>query len=126
VDIEYTAQYLQVLHGHAIAGLRTPNTLEALAAAKRHRLLPAREADALRDGYLFLRSVIDALRIVRGHAKDLVLPGIGSDEFIFLARRMGYTEDDWQAGAKRLAADITRHMEQARAIYTNRFAGKDA
>ncbi len=124
VDIEYAAQYLQVLHGHAVADLRTPNTLEALAAAERHRLLTAPEARALREAYLFLRSVIDALRIVRGHAKDLMLPDTGSDEFIFLARRMGYTEDDWQAGAGKLAADIARHMEQARTIYTHRFAEK--
>ena len=121
VDIEYAAQYLQVMHGHALAGIRTPNTLEALAAAERHRLLSAGEARALRNAYLFLRSIIDALRIVRGHAKDLVLPDIGSDEFIFLARRMGYTEDDWRAGARKLADDITRHMEQSRTIYANRF-----
>ena len=122
VDIEYTAQYLQVMHGHAVPDLRTPNTLEALAAAERHRLLSAREARALHDAYLFLRSVIDALRIVRGHAKDLVLPDMGSDEFIFLARRMGYREDDWRAGAKRLDGDIRQHMEQARTTYTNRFS----
>jgi glutamate-ammonia-ligase adenylyltransferase len=121
VDIEYTAQYLQVMHGHAVPDLRTPNTLEALAAAERHRLLPAREARALHDAYLFLRSVIDALRIVRGHAKDLVLPDVGSDEFIFLARRMGYEEDNWQAGAKKLDQDVGRHMEQARTTYANRF-----
>ena len=124
VDIEYTAQYLQVMQGHVVADLRTPNTLEALAAAERHRILPAGEARALREAYLFLRSVIDALRIVRGHAKDLVLPDTDSDEFIFLARRMGYTEDDWQGGANKLAADIARHMEQARTIYTHRFAEK--
>lgn len=121
VDIEYTAQYLQLMHGHAIPDLRTPNTLEALAAAERHRLLAADEAAALREAYLFLRNLIDAMRIVRGHAKDLVLPDTGSDEFIFLARRMGYTEDDWQGGAKKLAADIERHMEQARGIYAKRF-----
>lgn len=122
VDIEYAAQYLQVMHGHAIRTLRTSNTLEALTAAERHRLLPAPEARELREAYLFLRSVIDALRIVRGHAKDLVLPDVGSDEFIFLARRMGYTEDDWQAGAKALDADIRRHMERAGTTYTIRFA----
>jgi glutamate-ammonia-ligase adenylyltransferase len=122
VDIEYTTQYLQVMQGHAVPDLRTPNTLEALAAAERHGILSAGEALSLREAYLFLRSIIDALRIVRGHAKDLVLPDTGSDEFIFLARRMGYTEDDWQGGANKLAADITRHMEQTRAIYTRRFA----
>jgi len=121
VDIEYTAQYLQIMHGHTIPDLRTPNTLEALAAAERRHLLTPAEAAALRDAYLFLRSVIDAMRIVRGHAKDLVLPDPRSDEFIFLARRMGYEDDDWQEGANRLAADIARHMEQARSIYAMRF-----
>jgi glutamate-ammonia-ligase adenylyltransferase len=121
VEIEYTAQYLQVLHGHAVQALRTPNTLEALAASERARLLPPGDARSLREAYLFLRSVIDALRIVRGHAKDLVLPDTGSDEFIFLARRMGYQEADWRAGAKRLDTDIRRHMERAHAIYSTRF-----
>ncbi len=125
VDIEYAAQYLQVMHGHTIPALRTPNTLEALTAAERHRLLPAPEARALREAYLFLRSVIDALRIVRGHAKDLVLPDVGSDEFIFLARRMGYTDDDWRAGAQTLDANIRRHMKQAGTTYTTRFTDTD-
>ena len=61
---------------------------------------------------------------VRGHAKDLVLPDVGSDEFIFLARRMGYTEDDWRAGAQTLDADIRRHMEQANMTYSTRFANE--
>lgn len=121
VDIEYTAQYLQIMHGHLYPDLRTPNTLEALAAAERHGLLAADEAAALREAYLFLRNLIDAMRIVRGHAKDLVLPDPGSDEFIFLARRMGYTEDDWEGEAKKLAAEIERHMELARGIYARRF-----
>lgn len=121
VDIEYAAQYLQVMHGHAVKTLRTPNTLEALTAAQRTKLLPARDTQALREAYLFLRSVIDALRIVRGHAKDLVLPDTGSDEFIFLARRMGYEEADWKAGAAKLSADITRHMGEARRIFSARF-----
>ncbi|TLY23301.1 MAG: hypothetical protein E6K66_07335, partial [Nitrospirae bacterium] len=32
IDIEYAAQYLQVMHGHNHPSLRTPNTLQALAA----------------------------------------------------------------------------------------------
>jgi hypothetical protein len=34
---------------------------------------------------------------------------------------MGYTEDDWRAGAKKLDADIARQMGQARTISANRF-----
>ena len=40
--------------------------------------------------------------LARGNAKDLVLPPPDSEEFIFLARRVGYTTDDWQAGARHL------------------------
>ena len=121
VDIEYAVQYLQLMHGHARPELRTPNTLDALTALEAQRFLDARDAAMLRDAYLFLRKLIDALRIVRGHAKDLVLPDVQVDEFIFLARRLGYTAEEWRAGAARLAADIARHMEGARTFFTERF-----
>jgi glutamate-ammonia-ligase adenylyltransferase len=121
VDIEYAVQYLQLTHGHAHPALRTPNTLEALTALETQGLLDRRDAAMLREAYLFLRGLIDALRIVRGHAKDLVLPDAQADEFIFLARRLGYTTEKWRAGAARLTADIAGHMERARMFFTERF-----
>lgn len=47
--------------------------------------------------------------MVRGNAKDLFLPPPDSDEFIFLARRVSYASDDWQAGARHLQTDIEQH-----------------
>ncbi|MEK6526992.1 MAG: hypothetical protein AABZ22_08970, partial [Nitrospirota bacterium] len=67
------------------------------------------------------RGLIDALRIVRGNARDLVLPPDDSDAFIFLSRRLGYTAERWEEGAARLAADITRHMAWAQQFFANRF-----
>lgn len=49
--------------------------------------------------------------MVRGNAKDLVLPPADSKEFIFLARCVGYTTDDWQAGTRHLQTDIEQHMK---------------
>jgi hypothetical protein len=50
-------------------------------------------------------ALIDALRIVRGHARDLVLPSTDSEEHTFLARRMGCWENhDTQ---EQLAAERT-------------------
>ena len=121
IDVEYAVQYLQVMHGHRHKALRTPNTLEALAALTASRILPEEEATALRQAYLFLRGLIDALRIVRGNAKDLVLPNEDSDAFVFLARRMGYTTEDWQEGARKLHADITWHMEWTGQLFGRRF-----
>lgn len=121
IDIEYAVQYLQIMHGGRLPKLRTPNTLEALAALEAATILSAKEAAALRDAYLFLRYLIDALRIVRGHAKDLVVPPPESDAFVFLARRLGYTSERWQEGAAQLAADIARHMAQARKLFSDKF-----
>ena len=117
VTLEYAIQYLQVMHGHRHPSLRTPNTLQALAALIDSGLIPRATGENLRKSYLFLRMLIDGLRMVRGNTKDLVLPPPDSDEFIFLARRVGYTTDDWQAGARHLQTDIEQHMKQTREFF---------
>jgi len=121
VTIEYAMQYLQVMHGHRHQSLRTPNTLQALAALVEVGLIPRATGESLRKAYLFIRMLIDGLRMVRGNTKDLVLPPPNSDEFIFLARRVGYTTDDWQAGAKHLQTDIDGHMKLAREFFEKMF-----
>jgi len=121
IDIEYAAQYLQIQHGHDHPDLRTPNTSEALERLRRRRLLSATEHAALREAYQFLRTVIDGLRMVRGNAEDLVLPEEGSDEYKFLARRLGYHDPDWKKGARRLAREIRRHMGRVHEIFSRRF-----
>jgi [glutamine synthetase] adenylyltransferase / [glutamine synthetase]-adenylyl-L-tyrosine phosphorylase len=121
VDIEYAVQYLQVMHGHTHALLRTPNTMRALAGLVECGLVSRQDGDNLRKAYLFIRMLIDGLRMVRGNAKDLVLPPSDSDEFIFLARRVGYTTDDWQAGARHLQTDIEEHMKKTREFWEKSF-----
>jgi glutamate-ammonia-ligase adenylyltransferase len=119
IDIEYTVQYLQLLHGSHTPDLHTPNTLEAMRALHAAGYLSPADYQALQSAYIFLRYLIDALRMVRGHARDLVLPPRDSEEFIFLARRMGYWND--QGTPAQLAQDITQHMQQTARIYTQRF-----
>ena len=88
VDVEYFVQALQVSHGSRDESLRSPNTLRALLALGVSGVLPAGHVVTLRASYLFFRMLIDALRVVRGHAKDLTLPPFDSDEFVLLSRRM--------------------------------------
>lgn len=121
IDVEYAAQYLQLMHGHRHDSLRTPNTLEALAALVECGVLSRLEGDDLRKAYVFIRTLIDGLRMVRGHAKDLVLPPFDSDAFVFLARRLDYTAADWQTGARHLVSDIEQHMGRTRRIFEERF-----
>jgi glutamate-ammonia-ligase adenylyltransferase len=121
IDIEYAVQYLQVMHGPRHSALRTPNTMQALAGLVDSGIVARQDGDNLRKAYLFIRMLIDGLRMVRGHAKDLVLPSPDSDEFIFLARRVGYTTDDWQAGARHLRDDIEENMRKTREFFEKTF-----
>jgi glutamate-ammonia-ligase adenylyltransferase len=121
VDIEYAIQYLQVMHGHQHPSVRTPNSMQALSGLVKCGIVARHDGEHLRKAYLFIRMLIDGLRIVRGNAKDLVLPPADSDEFIFLARRVGYTTDDWQAGARHLQADIEEHMALTKRFFERTF-----
>ncbi len=121
IDIEYAVQYLQLLRGKDHPELRVTNTLEALDQLRRLILISEAESDMLRAAYLFLRNLIDALRIVRGDASDLTLPEETSEEFKSLARRLGYRERDWKNGAVALAADIRQCMKQVNSYYAARF-----
>jgi len=123
VDIEYTVQYLQLLHGALLPALHTPSTLAAMQAMSHASLLSPPVYQALWDAYVFLRRLIDALRLARGHAHDLVLPAAHTEEFRFLARRMGYWEG--QDALPHLARDIASHMQQAACVYEARFLGRD-
>ena len=85
--------------------------------------LVARPAgESLQKAYVFTRILVDGLRMVRGNTKDLVLPPPDSEEFVGLARRVGYTTDDWRAGARHLQSDITHHMKATSAFFTKTFA----
>jgi glutamate-ammonia-ligase adenylyltransferase len=124
IDIEYAIQYLQLLNGKEHPEIRVPTTLEALSHLRRLQIVRESDFRLLQSSYLFLRNVIDALRIVRGDASDLVLPEESTDEFKSLARRMGYREKDRVKSAARLAADIRESMEAAHAYFLTRFESK--
>ena len=126
LDVEYMVQYLQLMHGHQYPSIRTPNTLEAIEQLCHASLITLTEREALHDDYLFLRQVIDGLRIVRGHAKDLVLPPSGSDEMVFLARRLGMGTTDWRKSAAAFEQAIRERMEQIHERFVKRFSQKYA
>jgi glutamate-ammonia-ligase adenylyltransferase len=88
VDVEFAAQFLQLLHGHDHPSVRTGATPVALDALRAAGLL--READhrALARGYEFLRRVELRLRIVHDYPIDH-LPE-GGAPLAQLARRLGY------------------------------------
>ena len=111
VDAEYTVQALQIMHGHSHPELRLTNTRAAVTALAAAGILSPEHAVELSSGHLFLQNLINALRMVRGNSRDLTIPPEASDEFDFLARRLGYADDP-----ARLQADLTRHTSWVRRL----------
>ncbi len=106
VDVEYLVQALQITHGHLSSDLRHPNTRAAARALSAVGILPEDDLQRLLDAYMFLRRLIDALRMVRGDARDLTVPELRSEEFEFLARRLNYG-----AEVSRLLQDLECHSQ---------------
>ncbi|MBI4340175.1 MAG: hypothetical protein HY680_09525 [Chloroflexi bacterium] len=111
VDVEYYAQAWQVLVGRQDQGVRVTNTLEAIDRLAHGGHLSQGQAEELREVYSFLRRLIDALRAVRGHAKDLTIPPTDSREFAYLAHRLAYPS------AQALREAITGRMEYAAQLW---------
>ncbi len=115
VDVEYLVQGLQITYGRDNPALRLTNTREAMTALGSAGILTSEEFLHLRDAHRFLRRLIDALRMVRGNAKDLTVPPVDDEEFAFLARRLGY-----EADVARLHADLMRHFEAVQELSTKK------
>ncbi len=92
VDVEFAAQFMQLLHGHGHPAIRTSSTPEALRRLRAAGLLREADFDALSKGYEFLRRVELRLRIVHDYGVDH-LPDRGP-ALAQLARRLGYFGED--------------------------------
>ncbi len=90
MDIEFAAQYLQLVHGHAHAELRTTGTEGALRAAATLGIAAPRDLELLDQGYRFLRKVEHRMRVV--HDQPIHRLPEARDELDKLARRSGYPD----------------------------------
>ena len=102
---------VQVLRRRTEFPLRVTNTLDAMEELYNAEILSEENHNNLKDSYIFQRGLIDALRMVRGHAKDLAVPPPGSEEFQFLARRLGYGND-----SRQLEEDLERFTGTVREL----------
>ncbi|MEL6824383.1 MAG: glutamine synthetase adenylyltransferase, partial [Calditrichota bacterium] len=97
VDVEYLVQGLQILNGVSETKVRHPNTGKAMKRLMTFGFLDEEDYRFLKKAHIFLRTLIDALRMVRGNAKDLTVPPADTKAFTFLARRMNISEALLQA-----------------------------
>jgi glutamate-ammonia-ligase adenylyltransferase len=87
IDVEFAAQYLQLVHGHAHPALRTTGTAAALEAAAAAGVAPAGDVELLAQGYRFLRKIEHRLRVV--HDQPIHRLPEARGELDKLARRSG-------------------------------------
>jgi glutamate-ammonia-ligase adenylyltransferase len=109
IDVEFAAQFLQLVHGHAHAALRTTSTSEALRAAATLGIAPAGLVELLDQGYRFMRGIEQRLRVV--HDQPIHRLPEAHDELDRLARRAGFPN-----GAT-LLEHVERWQHDIRAAY---------
>jgi len=130
-DVEWTVQLLQLGHAHAVAGLRTTRTLEALDAAVAAGLVEPEDAAALRAAWEFAARIRNAIMLVRGRPGD-TLPA-KHDEATAVARLLGYKPvvsgngpggwSDTLDPAQALEQDYRRTARHARSVMDRLFYG---
>lgn len=119
VDLEYYIQALQIEKGKDEMSLRTTGALEVLDRLASLGHMDMLLAGHVRLAYTLLRRLIDALRVVRGNAKDLSLPDFESRAYLYLARRLNYQD------VTTLQRDLYHAMALARTLWRKRSQGRD-
>jgi glutamate-ammonia-ligase adenylyltransferase len=117
VDIDFIAQYLQLVHAHEAPDILEVNTLAALDNAARLGFLPQAEADLLRPAARLYHNLTQILRLC---VSDKFKPETAGDDLLRVLVRAGDAPDfsSLQARVKDTQADV-------RAIFNRLIGGSD-
>jgi glutamate-ammonia-ligase adenylyltransferase len=106
----WTAQLIQLRHGHAVPALRTTGTTSALAAATAAGLLDPSDAEALERAWRLASRVRDGIMLSRGRPGDSLPTDLR--EMAGVARAVGYPAGH----VADLLEDYRRATRRARAV----------
>lgn len=118
-EIEFIVQAAQILCGGRVPGIRDRSTLGALEKLERHRLLSAKDRQALERAYVFLRDVEHKLQMVHD-LQTHALPH-APEELARCAIRLGYDTADRLASMRKFLADHRRHTANVHRIFSRLF-----
>ncbi|ABA88611.1 protein adenylyltransferase/uridylyltransferase, putative [Syntrophotalea carbinolica DSM 2380] len=110
VDIEYFLQAQLIEHGADKPELRVPNAMQGLKRLEAAGIIAPEQANDMRRAYRCFRRTIDALRAVRGNAKDLTLPLPDSPDYLYLSRRLGFENPEQLAAEIVWSRDLSRNL----------------
>ncbi len=129
-EIEFIVQTLQLSFGKRLPRIRERNTLNALSALFRYKMLSEEEFQALSGAYLFLRDVENKLQMVY----DFQIHSLPDDnaELRACALRMGYRDLGQARAEEKFMRDYKHHTGCVNRIFqevfnsakASRFSGK--
>lgn len=114
-DVEWLVQVIQLQHGVECAGLRTPSTLEALAAAVEQGILAESDARTLRDAWLMASRIRSAITLWSARNSDALTAN--TQELEGIARVMAYPP----GSARQFEEDYLRVSRRARQVFERLF-----
>ena len=117
VDIEFTAQTLQLLHGKENPALMVESTMEAIEKLREEKLLTDEEWTVFSSGYNFFREIELKLRIISDKATSSL--DVTSQEFTSLSKKIENIKDN-----NELFEKIKDLKEKVRIIYLDKINAK--
>lgn len=118
-DVEFAVQLLQLVHGREDAALRTPATLDALAALARGGYVATDDALTLAEAYRFLRTVEHRLQLWEDQQVHAVPKDSTARER--LARVLGFTDTRSKPAQAAFLERLVAHQAAVRAIHERLF-----
>ena len=89
-EIEFFCQAIELIHGGKNPDIREKNTLRAIEKLNENNLLGGKEAEILRDGYIFLRNLEHRIQIVEGRQTQAI--PAKKEALKKLSRMMGFKD----------------------------------
>ncbi|MDQ0377133.1 bifunctional [glutamine synthetase] adenylyltransferase/[glutamine synthetase]-adenylyl-L-tyrosine phosphorylase [Amycolatopsis thermophila] len=120
-DVEFAVQLLQLVHGRADPSLRSPSTVEALAALGAGGYVGRSDATELTTSYEFLRTVEHRLQLRRLRRTHLFPDAGDAAELRVLGRAIGIRPEMGRGEGDILLVEFRRHIQRIRRLHEKLF-----
>jgi glutamate-ammonia-ligase adenylyltransferase len=120
-DVEFAVQLLQLVHGRVDPELRSPSTMDALAALGEGGYVGRADAAELGASYEFLRTVEHRLQLRRLRRTHLFPDSSDNFELRVLARSIGIKPERSRGEGDVLLAEFRRHIQRIRRLHEKLF-----
>jgi glutamate-ammonia-ligase adenylyltransferase len=118
-DIEFAVQLLQLVHGRHDDSVRSPTTLDALAALASGGYVETGDTQRLDQAYRFLRTVEHRLQL-QDEQQTHTIPHDRAAR-TRLARVLGYRDQPWRSALEGFDADASEQQRAVRSIHERLF-----